>query len=120
MGEPRFMRTKDNDYVDQEQIAVCPFNRSHVMKTTKLQYHIVKCMKNYTGKKVVCPYNHSEYFEPEELIFHLANCASRAAAEVANKRIVASKPVVPVNASTGPFPASDRHSDENWGLDDED
>uniref|UniRef100_A0AAR5NZL4 CHHC U11-48K-type domain-containing protein n=1 Tax=Dendroctonus ponderosae TaxID=77166 RepID=A0AAR5NZL4_DENPD len=56
------------------EMARCPFNKQHVMATTVLQRHIVKCMKNYPGW-LVCPYNAMHQFpDTDTLTQHMLIC----------------------------------------------
>ncbi|KAF6212835.1 hypothetical protein GE061_010544 [Apolygus lucorum] len=111
---------EENVYVDLSQVATCPFDRSHVMKKSRLQYHIVSCMKKYKGTKVPCPYDHTEYIEPEDLYWHLGVCESRKSVEVHRFNSNKNRNIAIQHNRTlhsAPVQTDDRHSEENWGFD---
>lgn len=60
-----------------KDIAVCPFNKSHVLPSSSLQKHIIKCMVRYPNHKT-CPYNALHRFVNEEdFVKHIMECPNK-------------------------------------------
>lgn len=57
----------------EEKVITCPFNKSHRIRESGLQYHIIRCMKNYPDYKV-CPFNATHRMKPQDLVEHILNC----------------------------------------------
>lgn len=62
-----------NEY---NKLEVCPYNPNHVMKSSRIQYHIAKCEKNYPTW-VACHYNHCHRMPADKLAAHLPVCPNR-------------------------------------------
>lgn len=60
--------------MDKHNLKICPFNRNHIVPTVSFQNHIIRCKRNYKGRKVPCPYMATEYLYPEELLDHVTSC----------------------------------------------
>lgn len=58
------------------QLVACPFNSSHRVLESRLQYHITKCMKNYPNY-VLCPYNSCHQVKKEDQNNHILNCSDK-------------------------------------------
>ncbi|XP_063234553.1 uncharacterized protein LOC134537733 isoform X2 [Bacillus rossius redtenbacheri] len=54
----------------------CPYNRSHMIRRSRIQQHIVKCERNYPGLQMEwCPHNASHRFaHHEDFLAHVPNC----------------------------------------------
>ena len=35
---------------DPEELFICPYDKSHVIRKKIIPYHLMKCRKNWTGK----------------------------------------------------------------------
>lgn len=67
---------------DPEDLLECPYDRVHMVRAKRFQYHLMKCRKNYTGKDFVsCPFNAKHEMPRPELRHHIANCPDKAVME---------------------------------------
>lgn len=57
----------------QEKLVECPFNKSHKVKANYLQFHIVRCMKQYPTY-TACPYNACHRVDKKDLAKHMSTC----------------------------------------------
>ncbi|KAK9507389.1 hypothetical protein O3M35_007255 [Rhynocoris fuscipes] len=104
------------NYAREVEVVQCPFNKSHVVRSHRIQYHIVKCLKNYKGSKVPCPFNASEYIDPDEMMMHLGQCPYRMIRET--HFFYSRSCVANGYPPSTPFLHDDLpQSDENWGID---
>ncbi|XP_046397577.1 uncharacterized protein LOC124164341 [Ischnura elegans] len=70
------------DALNPETLYVtCPYNASHRILRARLQYHLVKCRKNFKEKpeeeKVICPLDATHHVNKEELAEHMKICPNR-------------------------------------------
>ncbi|BET02297.1 Gametocyte specific factor 1 [Nesidiocoris tenuis] len=64
--------------VEGVDVVVCPFNRAHMLKASRLQYHLVKCAKSQpAGSLIQCPFNAKEFVPVSEFTEHLTFCEGR-------------------------------------------
>lgn len=43
---------------EMDPMELCPLDPAHQIRRSRMQFHLVRCMKNHTLEdKVVCPYN---------------------------------------------------------------
>ena len=43
---------------DPEELFICPYDESHVIRKKIIPYHLMKCRKNWAGKEYkICPFN---------------------------------------------------------------
>ncbi|XP_065339796.1 gametocyte-specific factor 1 homolog [Cloeon dipterum] len=69
-------RTHGPFYVDK--LVICPLVESHVILESRLQYHIVRCIRTFPHPERVqkCPFNATHLILlPNSLEEHMANCA---------------------------------------------
>jgi len=67
---------------DPEEMIPCPYDKVHMIRAKRMQYHLMKCRKNYIGSDfAVCPFNARHEMPKPELRFHLANCPDKAVIE---------------------------------------
>jgi len=69
--------------VDLDDTVTCPYNKFHQIKRSRIQYHILKCSKNYPDMDlVICPYNATHQFPEHERRGHLVYCRDRRIVEM--------------------------------------
>jgi hypothetical protein len=111
----------------EEQLDICPYNLSHVLRLTKLGDHVLKCrddyMRKFTAKGVTVPlypcyYNNIHQIPEIEIDYHHEYCPSREnpamhyfQAEAIRETVAQQKP--PASAYIPPPP------DPNWPDDEE-
>ncbi|KAK7863298.1 hypothetical protein R5R35_005341 [Gryllus longicercus] len=62
----------------QDEIVPCPYNPSHQINKSRLQYHIVKCEKQHAQRELVtCPYNATHRLPKPELAVHIFECPDK-------------------------------------------
>lgn len=61
----------------EEKMVECPFDRNHKLKSNYLQFHIVRCMKNYPNH-VACPFNSLHRIEKSKLKEHIKTCSEQS------------------------------------------
>lgn len=67
---------------DPEELIECPYDRVHMVRAKRFQYHLVKCRKNYTGTEFMkCPFNAKHHVPKPEFRHHIANCPDKAIME---------------------------------------
>lgn len=67
---------------DPEELLECPYDRVHMVRAKRFQYHLIKCRKNYTGTEYEkCPFNAKHQMPRPEFRHHLANCPDKAMVE---------------------------------------
>ncbi|XP_045180475.2 uncharacterized protein LOC123539780 [Mercenaria mercenaria] len=67
---------------DPEELLECPYDRVHMVRAKRFQYHLIKCRKNYTGTEFEkCPFNAKHQMPKPEFRHHLANCPDKAMVE---------------------------------------
>ncbi|XP_014242036.1 gametocyte-specific factor 1-like [Cimex lectularius] len=99
--------------VYESTLVKCPLDDSHILKKERLQYHLVRCLKQYNGTKVRCPYNATEYIEVDDLPEHILKCEYRRPIEVHTYCSTKSG----THMYTAPFNHQGPETDECWGLD---
>ncbi|XP_061166854.1 uncharacterized protein LOC133175761 [Saccostrea echinata] len=67
---------------DPEEMIPCPYDKVHMIRAKRMQYHLMKCRKNYAGSDfATCPFNARHEMPKPELRYHLANCPDKAVIE---------------------------------------
>ncbi|XP_055998472.1 uncharacterized protein LOC125683191 isoform X2 [Ostrea edulis] len=67
---------------DPEELTPCPYDKVHMIRAKRMQYHLMKCRKNYAGRDfATCPFNARHEMPKPELRYHLANCPDKALIE---------------------------------------
>ncbi|GLH02930.1 hypothetical protein R5R35_012618 [Gryllus longicercus] len=76
------MSQNSNEANIVEPVLVCPYNPSHQILRSRMQYHLVKCQKNHPStEKVICPFNATHRIPRPELQYHIATCPERRIVE---------------------------------------
>jgi len=69
--------------INCDDLVTCPYNKFHQIRRSRIQYHILKCKKNYPDiELVVCPYNATHQFPEHEKRGHLLHCRDRRVLEM--------------------------------------
>lgn len=56
----------------------CPYNKAHQVPKLRLQYHLVKCRRQYPDANIkVCPFNATHIMPVPEFELHLKACSDR-------------------------------------------
>ncbi|XP_067660952.1 protein D7-like isoform X2 [Haliotis asinina] len=67
---------------DPEELLECPYDKVHMVRAKRFQYHLMKCRKNWPGSEFsVCPFNAKHEMPKPELRYHMATCSDRAVLE---------------------------------------
>ncbi|CAG2256898.1 unnamed protein product [Mytilus edulis] len=67
---------------DPEQLIECPYDKVHMVAAKRMQYHLMKCRRNFTGREfATCPFNARHEMPKPELRYHIANCPDKAMLE---------------------------------------
>merc|ERR1712183_351617 len=60
----------------------CPYNPFHQILPHRIQYHLIKCKKNYPDVDLaVCPYNATHLMQKEDTMGHIEYCPDRRTVE---------------------------------------
>ncbi|XP_074595911.1 uncharacterized protein LOC141851035 [Brevipalpus obovatus] len=55
----------------------CPYNPAHIVKQSRMVYHMVKCAKNPNIPSLIdCPYNAKHKIRPQDMVDHMYKCPS--------------------------------------------
>ncbi|ESO94331.1 hypothetical protein LOTGIDRAFT_118829 [Lottia gigantea] len=72
----------DYDIDDPEREIECPYDKAHMVRKKRMQYHLIKCRRNHVTKDfVTCPFNATHEMPRPELRHHMLTCRDRAVAE---------------------------------------
>lgn len=67
----------------------CPYDSSHVVKPSRLHYHLVKCQKAHPHKKMaICPFNATHHVLEAKEHEHIATCPDRVDMELQRNRFL--------------------------------
>ncbi|KAK7863296.1 hypothetical protein R5R35_005339 [Gryllus longicercus] len=62
----------------QDEIVTCPYDPSHQVLKSRLQYHIVNCEKQHAQMEFeTCPFNATHRFPKPEIQMHIFECPDR-------------------------------------------
>lgn len=88
---------------------ICPYNKSHVIRAERIQFHLTKCLPNAGDKPfVVCPFNSTHLIPSTDINNHKTNlCPDRNRLETFLYEVADTKPLFPVNKF-------EIESEENW------
>ena len=51
----------------REDLVVCPYDPAHMIRRTRMAYHLIKCKEQHPGVELaVCPYNATHQFPVEQ------------------------------------------------------
>jgi len=63
---------------DAEALVACPYDKTHMIRNKRMQYHLIDCRKSHMNQDVkVCPYNAKHVLPAAEHQFHLVHCPDR-------------------------------------------
>ncbi|KAK0182099.1 hypothetical protein PV327_000268 [Microctonus hyperodae] len=65
----------------EDPLVDCPLDNVHRIRSSRLQYHLVRCLKNHTlstSTKVKCPFNPLHIVEAVEVMHHCKSCPDSA------------------------------------------
>lgn len=69
---------------DPEELIPCPYDKVHMIRAKRMQYHLMKCRRNYAGRDfATCPFNARHEMPRPELRYHMSNCPDKAMIEPA-------------------------------------
>ncbi|XP_043477489.1 uncharacterized protein LOC122508279 [Leptopilina heterotoma] len=63
-----------------DPLLTCPYDKSHRILKSRMQYHLVRCRKNHPCDKSemeTCPYDATHIISKAEFPYHLENCFKR-------------------------------------------
>ncbi|XP_069614811.1 protein D7-like [Ranitomeya imitator] len=66
--------------MDSESLLQCPYDKNHMIRTSRFPYHLVKCRENNKAiAKVlaICPFNARHRMPKPELDLHMESCESK-------------------------------------------
>ncbi|KAK6187081.1 hypothetical protein SNE40_006329 [Patella caerulea] len=67
---------------DPEELIECPYDKVHMIRAKRYQYHLMKCRQNHAGQDyAICPFNAKHEMPKPELRYHMSNCPFRVAVE---------------------------------------
>jgi len=65
------------DSREKDDFVKCPYFPAHIVKSSRLVYHLVKCAKNPNIPSLIdCPYNAKHKVKPQDMVDHLYKCES--------------------------------------------
>jgi len=71
----------------REDLVVCPYDPAHMIRRTRMAYHLIKCKEQHPGVNLaICPYNATHQFPVEHEKMHLDSCKDRVIEEVRRYR----------------------------------
>lgn len=102
-------------YFYKEKILICPYNWAHVILKSRMQTHLVKCMKSHPQVvKLICPYDATHRIDITEICEHLESCPAQVTV-VSFKYTVGSESDGTTNHNQFlPVENRDIESSENW------
>lgn len=91
----------------------CPYNKSHVIRTSRMQVHLIKCKRNYPlAEKMVCPFNAVHHVDKPDYQYHVSTCPDRRVIEghkyEVQESVHGDLQLAPYNEPELPIP------EENW------
>jgi hypothetical protein len=70
-----------------KNLITCPYNSAHQIRPERIQYHLIKCAKQYPDADVViCSYNATHHIIKTEEHNHNRDCPDRAIVEIQRYR----------------------------------
>ncbi|XP_034936006.1 putative uncharacterized protein DDB_G0267716 isoform X2 [Chelonus insularis] len=61
----------------EDPFVICPFNKSHKIMMSRLQGHLLKCMKSHSATgPTICPFNIQHIIDASEIVGHCIICPS--------------------------------------------
>jgi len=66
-----------------DKTITCPYNRAHQIRPERIQYHLIKCRKQFPEKTLqICPFNATHHVSKPELRTHMTECPDRRILDV--------------------------------------
>lgn len=70
------------ELVDKDTLLECPYNKVHLIRAKRFQYHLMKCRKQYVGNDMVtCPFNAKHVVPRPEERHHIQTCVDKVLIE---------------------------------------
>jgi len=70
-----------------DNLIECPYNRAHQIRPERMQYHLIKCRKQFPEKAlVICPFNATHHMSKHEERNHMLNCPDRRIVDIQRYR----------------------------------
>jgi len=70
-----------------DRLLDCPYNRSHQIRPERMQYHLIKCRKQYPEKNlIICPFNATHHVAKSEERKHMMSCPDRRIVDIQRYR----------------------------------
>ncbi|XP_019642140.1 PREDICTED: uncharacterized protein LOC109483542 isoform X1 [Branchiostoma belcheri] len=70
------------DVVDPNELIICPYDKVHLVRASRMPYHLMKCRRNYTSNDMrTCPFNARHVVTIGEHRHHILNCPDRKVLE---------------------------------------
>lgn len=105
---------------DPDELISCPYDPVHLVQRKRIQYHLMKCRKNFNVKDFrQCPFNARHVVPKPEFDYHIKTCDDRGRFEVEQLKAQAQRdPNLKGNTSIPTFDPSWRpESTESWDDD---
>ena len=63
---------------DPEDVVLCPFDKTHLIRHKRVPYHLIQCRRQYKGDEMIqCPFNARHWVLVNQYPFHVACCTDR-------------------------------------------
>lgn len=67
---------------DSDDLLECPYDKVHLVRAKRFQYHLMKCRNNYKGREyMTCPFNAKHEMPKPEYRHHIQHCPDKALIE---------------------------------------
>ncbi|XP_043272008.1 uncharacterized protein [Venturia canescens] len=99
---------------DKDDYVTCPLDKAHRILKSRLQFHMVRCLRNHTlVTKIRCPWNPLHFVERCEYLDHLTNKCTDLA-NVMGSRIVTEEHVDVASIPVGTANRMPNSNTEDW------
>ncbi|KAL1505889.1 hypothetical protein ABEB36_005343 [Hypothenemus hampei] len=100
---------------DNEAQLMCPYNPSHYIRKSRMEYHLVKCRKSFpqNGRFVMCDFNSTHRIPMPEIQYHHETCPDRKKIEVEIYQEEAKDPPIQIPLPNLPVPVDSSWDDED-------
>ena len=62
---------------DPEELFVCPYDKTHIIRNKRILYYLMLCHKNWHGKDTICLFNFNHHKPAPEMEYHKVICEDR-------------------------------------------